>query len=334
MMTSCILNRLIVTAAVAFLVATGAYAITIDTVPVGNPGNAGELSGAGAGAGGHGPDAIVGAVDYEYNIGTYEVTCAQYVEFLNTVAVSDAYALYNGFMWMSNSGCKIQRTGSPGSFAYSVAPDRANRPVNYVSWYDAARFCNWLTTGDTERGVYTFSGRYEVTDILDHETAAETLGSTAWFLPTEDEWYKAAYHKNDGITGNYWDYPTGTNAVPSNDLIDPDPGNNANFRYTTTYYTTEVGEFENSESPYGTFDQGGNLWEWTETFPASTRGLRGGSWGSYPNYLHASFRGINDNPSIGGNGAGFRVASIPEPGSITLLLCGLSAGLLCRRRRP
>ena len=60
--------------------------------------------------------------------------------------------------------------GGPGSFAYSVAADRANRPVNFVSWYDAARFCNWLTTGDTEAGVYTLDGRYDVASILDHET--------------------------------------------------------------------------------------------------------------------------------------------------------------------
>ena len=92
----------------------------------------------------------------------------------------------------------------------------------------------------------------------------------AYVIPTEDEWYKAAYHKNDGVTGNYWLYPTQSNNVPSNDSINPDPGNNANF-YQNGYtigspdYLTAVGEFENSDSAYGTFDQGGNVWEWNET---------------------------------------------------------------------
>ena len=258
------------------------------------------------------------------------------MEFLNAVAASDPHALYNSYMWSKNSGCKIQRSGSPGSYAYSVARDRANRPVNYVSWYDAARFSNWLTTGDTESGVYTFAGTNTVM-FLDHETAAQTLGKTAWFIPTEDEWYKAAYHKNDGVTGNYWDYPTSSDSEPSNDLVDPDPGNNANFHdgsYTLggPYYTTEVGEFENSQSPYATFDQGGNHSEWNETLiGAFSRGRRGGCIGSHGSDLKAFYRDYY-TPSLEISSTGFRVASIPEPGSITLLVCGLSAGLLSWRR--
>ena len=111
--------------------------MNIETVPVGNPGNAGELSG--SGAGGYGPDRICGAVDYEYNIGKYEVTAGQYTEFLNAVAVTDTYGLYNTNMDTSSYGCQIQRSGSSGSYSYSVAGDWTNRPVNYVSWGDAAR---------------------------------------------------------------------------------------------------------------------------------------------------------------------------------------------------
>ena len=279
------------------------------------------------------PDAIVGAVDYAYNIGTYEVTAGQYVEFLNAVAANDQYGLYNTEMWSSDFGCKIQRTGSYGNYTYSVAPEWANRPVNHVSWYDAARFSNWLTTGDTETGVYTFGGTTTVTNILDHETAAATLGGTAWFIPTEDEWYKAAYHKNDGATGNYWDYPTGTNSTPSNNLITPDPGNNANLdTIGAPYYRTEVGEFENSESPYGTYDQGGNLWEWNETLvTGSSPGVRGCSWNNGSEDLQSSARSYY-YPTLEGHLLGFRVASIPEPGGLGLLLCGLVSGLLWRRR--
>jgi hypothetical protein len=91
----------------------------------GDPGNAGELSG--EGAGGSGRDRICGAVDYVYNIGTYEVTAGQYCEFLNAVADTDTYGLYNTNMWSNDYGCKIERTGDPDSYSYSVAGDWPER---------------------------------------------------------------------------------------------------------------------------------------------------------------------------------------------------------------
>jgi formylglycine-generating enzyme len=162
-----------------------------------------------------------------------------------------------------------------------------------------------------------------------------------YFIPTEDEWYKAAYHKNDGATGNYFDYPTSSDTVPSNDLTNPDDGNNATFRVGddddtigSPYWRTEKGDHENSESPYGTFDQGGNVWEWNETvIDTSARGLRGGNYFNDSERLHTSYRPTSGTPSGEHHGIGFRVASIPEPGSISLLVCGLVAGMLWWRRR-
>jgi formylglycine-generating enzyme required for sulfatase activity len=123
-------------------------------------------------------------------------------------------------------------------------------------------------------------------------------GAQVW-LPSENEWYKAAYHKNDGITGNYFDYPTSSDSIPSNDLINPDPGNNAtfydgSFTIGSPYYRTEVGAHENSDSLYGTFDQGGNVWEWNETLIGSTRGLRGGSYDYDGDYLRSGYRNYDD----------------------------------------
>ncbi|MCJ7544225.1 MAG: SUMF1/EgtB/PvdO family nonheme iron enzyme [Phycisphaerae bacterium] len=320
---------------------------SLETVPVGNPGNAGELSG--TGAGGFGPDRICGAVSYPYRIGKYEVTAGQYTEFLNKVAGVDTYSLYNTDMWSDSYGCRIERYAGSGTqgdpWQYRVGADWANRPVNYVSFWDACRFANWLhndqPTGaqdplTTERGAYTLDG-YNGPD-------GQTIGRNTewkWAVTSEDEWYKAAYHKKDGVTGNYFDYPTSTDAVPSNALVDPDPGNNATFNangYTigSPYYRTEAGAHENSDSPYGTFDQGGNDWEYNEAIvyqdaTYAYRGLRGGSFGDTGYGLHAASRGDFGSPTGGCYWFGFRVSEVPEPLTIGVLAFG-GAGLLMRRK--
>jgi len=331
-----------VTAALALLGLTiAAQAITIDTVAVGNAGNTGELSG--SGAGGYGPDRICGAVGYNYNIGKYEVTAGQYTAFLNAVGATDTYGLYSTSM-TSTYGCNIQRTGGSGSYSYSVAADWANRPVNYVSYWDSCRFANWLGNGQgagsTERGAYTLDG-YTGTD---GRTIGRNAGAT-WAVTSEDEWYKAAYYKGGGTNVGYWDYPTRNDTAPGQDMADAS-GNNANY-YTAPYAwpidsgkcTTVVGEFQNSASAYGTFDQGGNVWEWNEAIPLISgnyayRGLRGGSFYSYYSILQASNRSYDYYPGYEDYGLlGFRVSQVvPEPSSIITLLGGL-AGLLGLRRR-
>ncbi|MDM8008604.1 MAG: SUMF1/EgtB/PvdO family nonheme iron enzyme [Phycisphaerae bacterium] len=317
---------------------------SLETVPVGNPGNAGELSG--EGAGGYGPDRICGAVSYIYNIGKYEVTAGQYTEFLNAVGGVDIYGLYDTSMWSDRYGCKIELVdgnGTSGSpYEYRVASNWANRPVNYVSWGSSARFANWLHNGQptgaqgagtTETGAYTLNGATTDAQLL----AVDRNSNWKWAITSEDEWYKAAYHKNDGVTANYWDYPTGTNATPSSLVVNPDPGNNANFCelgciLVGPYYRTEVGEFENSDSPCGTFDQGGNVWEWNEAvLYDSYRGVRGGAFSS-GDYLHASNRHTYcGSPSSGHHSLGFRVVQVPEPG--TLLLLALAGLAVMRRQR-
>ncbi|MCP4590843.1 MAG: formylglycine-generating enzyme family protein [bacterium] len=299
--------------------------VVIDTVTVGNPGNAGEWSG--ESYGGDGPDRICGAVDYAYNIGRFEVTAGQYTQFLNAVADNDTYGLYNGSMWSSSYGCKIERTGSSPNYTYSVAVDWADRPVNYVSWGDAARFANWLHNGQptgpqdlttTEDGSYHLNGATSDAALL----AVDREPDATWVIPSEDEWYKAAYHKNDGVTGNYWDYPTASNTAPTPEATPGTDLTNGSANYYvggyaigSPYYRTEVGAYDAkpSGSPYDTFDQGGNVWEWNEAVPyGAYRGLRAGSF--YYNValtLRAAYRRSYSDPAYEYYSFGFRVAEVP-----------------------
>ena len=292
-----------------------AQAVTMEWVTVGNAGNANDDTG-------------YGGVSDVYQIAKYEVTAGEYTEFLNAVAATDTYGLYNMSMWSLSEGCKIQQSDSSGSHSYSVASDYADRPVNYVSWYDTLRFSNWLHNGqgagDTEDGAY---------DMSLGASVVRKAGARV-FLPSEDEWHKAAYHKNDGVTGNYFDYPTSSDSAPSNDLIDPDPGNNApvydgGYTIGSPYYRTEVGAHENSDSPYGTFDMGGNIWEWNESLISSDLVIRGGSYHNYDGYLRSFPRNIY-YPDYEGDAVGFRVASVPELASLVLLGLG---GMMIRRKK-
>ena len=304
--------------------------VVIDTVTVGNPGNDGELSG--AGAGGYGPDRICGAVDYVYNISKYEVTAGQYCAFLNAVAATDTYGLYNTSMDSSPYGCQITRNGTSGSYTYDFSgrpsgteADWVDRPVNYVSWGDAARFANWLHNGQptgaqdlttTEDGSYYLNGAASDAALLDVDREPDAT----WVIPSEDEWYKAAYHKSDGVTGNYWDYPTASNSAPTSEAPPGTDMSNGSANYYdamgSPYYRTEVGAYDAkpSDSPYGTFDQGGNVWEWNEAILyGSYRGRRGGSffYNDLVDYLHAAHRNSYLNvPSYEYGYLGFRVAEV------------------------
>jgi formylglycine-generating enzyme len=315
---------------IVFFAASSVHAVTIDMVTVGNPGNAPDTRYDATG---------FGSVGYVYQIGKYEVTSGQYTEFLNAVAKDDPNGLYHTAMANPSGqlGADIERTGSSPNFSYSAAADSANQPVNYYSFWDAARFVNWLhngqPTGPQGPGT-TEGGAYH--DVGNQALFGRNAGAR-FFIPTEDEWYKAAYHdKNAGLAANYFDFPTGTNAVPGHDISETtDPGNNANY-YIDGYavskpYRTAVGEFELSDSPYGTFDQGGNVWEWTETAVGASRGLRGGTWGHASLYLRASYSD-NGDPTAENYHLGFRVATVPEPSAVFLIVCGVVAFPTRRRK--
>ena len=304
---------------------TASAAITIDTVFVGNAGNANDTTG-------------YGGVAYDYHIGTYEVTNSQYTAFLNAVAATDTHSLYNSNMGTNAFG-GISQSGTTGSFTYSTKADMANKPVNYVSFWDAARFANWLTngqgSGDTETGVYELTSAGISNNSITRNNTAFNNGGVA--VASENEWYKAAYY--DG-NGSYYDYPTQSDTEPQAE--DPPGGiNSANFSNAVDGGSvTQVGAYTNSISHYGTFDQGGNQNEWTDQIfesDPSKRALRGGSFNGDGDFLRSLTQGKAE-PTIQVGHVGFRVTSlapIPEPSSYGAIfgIVGLATAIFFRRKR-
>jgi formylglycine-generating enzyme len=308
--------------------------VTFEWVTVGNPGNAADPLNSGSTPG-------IGTVDYVYRISKYEVTNDQWAEFLNAVAATDPNELYNGNM-------SITQSGSPGSHTYTVHANRGNKPVNFVSYFDVMRFVNWLHNGQptgsqdastTEDGVYLIS-----------DGVSETRAPGAkFFIPSRNEWYKAAYHQPSAVGGdadNYWLYPTASNAVPTVATADANgditnPGANvANYNNGVLNVTTVGSAGPLSQSYYGTFDQGGNVWEWHETVISGiARGVRGGTWNASHTDLRSQFQD-NVDPASGDPFGGFRVASsvgdipaVSDWGLAVMVLSILTAGTIVRCKR-
>src|SRR5262245_19050656 len=214
-------------------IASSASAVTMTWTPIGNPGNVADDTG-------H------GAVGYAYSIGTYEVTNAQYVEFLNAKAASDPLALYNANMGSGLGG--ITRSGVSGSFTYNAIGGRESMPVIYVSFYDALRFANWMNNGqgggDTESGAYTLLGGTPAPS--NGATVARNAGA-AIVLPSDNEWYKAAYY--DSSASSYFDFPAGSNTETV--CASPTPTANRANCNGVAGDLTPVGSYTGSPSPYG-----------------------------------------------------------------------------------
>jgi formylglycine-generating enzyme required for sulfatase activity len=296
-----------------------ASAVSIDWVSVGNPGNACSTQSQGC----------FGDVAYAYQIAKHEVTVGQYTEFLNAVAAADPNSLYN--TQMDTSFGMITRSGSSGSYSYTATAGLENSPVPAVNFYDALRFANWLNNGQpsgaqdnttTEDGSYTITGQ----GILDN-SIARNPGATI-VLTSEDEWFKAAYY--NAISTSYFIFPAGTNTT----IVCAAPGATPNTASCNSVAgITSVGSYTGSPSPYGTYDQGGNLWEWNEAVvDGSSRGVRGGAFHVQALLTASGFRHQAD-PAGEDNLVGFRVVNvIPEPRTGLLLMTGL-LGLAYRQRR-
>ena len=232
---------------------------------------------------------LYGSVSYGYRIGKYEVTAAQWQ------TIKTAAGIGNSGEWSGN------------------------QPVARISWYATAQFCNYLTSGNKYSGAYQFdiNGHFQG---IDRVLSISTYGTT-YVIPTEDEWYKAAYFKPNA--SGYSLYANGTDTAPI-------AGVNSN-------YNEAIGSpwdiiTNGTQEQNGTYDMMGNVWEWNETLiQYSYRGLRGGSYSSYDNYLASSYRYDVYDPFSSGYKVGFRIASVPEP--VTVVLMSLGGMALLRRKR-
>jgi sulfatase modifying factor 1 len=315
--------RSMLTVLLFLTLATPALAVVeIDWVTVGDPGNACDVQ----------PQGCFGSVSDFYRISKFEVTNAQYAEFLNAVAATDTNAVYNTNMGGGLSGIGITRSGSSGSYVYTSIAGSEDMPVGFVTFWNATRFANWLHNGQptgaqdnttTEDGAYTLTP----TGISDN-TVTRNSGAEV-FVTNEDEWYKAAYYDTGAMI--YFDYPAGSDTKTTCTT----PGATANTANCNGAVDseTDVGSYTGASSPSGTFDQGGNFNEWNDAIvDGSFRVVRGGDWFNGSGAFEASRRFL-DPPTLEFSDLGFRVAGVPEPGTGLLQLTAMLVVAGLRRLR-
>jgi len=270
-----------------------------------------------------------GRVVVNYRIGRYEVTNAQYAEFLNKKASpGDPLELYNPEMGTHPAG-GITRTGSAtveDPYHYQVRPFMADKPVNFVSFFDCMRFANWMHNGkaygDTESGSYLLEGGTPVP--TNGDVVVRGPGATV-VVPNQNEWYKAGHY--DPVAHTYWHYATGSNAIPTpaaatptGDVANPGPGvanylRGADWNGADGNVTTVGGAGPASESFYGCADMNGNVSEWNETIYSFSGSLyrknRGGDYVLDESIMQPGHFGIV-LPHVETSTIGFRVALLLE----------------------
>jgi formylglycine-generating enzyme len=281
---------------------SGTNTFTIDFVPIGNPGNSNDISG-------------YGGVPYTYRLGKYTISQNQI----------DA-ATRNGLQNVT-AGAWI-----------------GDQPAANISWYEAAAYVNWLNTSKGYAPAYNLTLTNGAWSMALWQTTPDSKGNVAWinggtnlyrnancvyFLPSENEWYKAAYYDPGKSKGNggYWLYSTGSNLTPSSVPWGTSSGT-AVFNQPEGYGPASVKQ-AGGLSPYGIMGQGGNVWQWIEKFESSSFSViekgwvffRGGAWYlddiSMQSYAHRL--GIpGDSSSLNSclpldkdNAIGFRVARKP-----------------------
>jgi formylglycine-generating enzyme required for sulfatase activity len=332
--------RLLLTlSALLFSVAAHAEPIMIDMVTVGDAGNTADTTG-------------YGAVADEFQIMKYEFTNQQYTDFLNSVDASgtNPNSVYNSSMGSDARGGISFTSGAASGSKYAARSNMGDKPVNYVSWFDAARVSNWLMNGATGTSSME-TGAYTLNNATSGTAPAANSGAT-FYIPTENQWYKAAYYKGGSTNAGYWNYATQSDSAPTAVTAGStgigssgSTGNFANYNQGADWGSpvqngnvTTVGT-NGGASAYGAFDMSGNLMEWNDLTGASgsSRGRRGGAWNDDASLLSSSGRRTSA-PSNEFVTIGFRLASpvaVPEPSTWVMGLAGIACGgwQIFRRRR-
>jgi formylglycine-generating enzyme required for sulfatase activity len=280
---------------------SGANAFSIDFVQISNTNNAANTNG-------------YGAVPYEYRMGVYEISQANI-----TKATASGLANVTAGAW----------TG--------------DQPAANITWYEAAAFVNWMNTSKGLQAAYNLSWSGSAWSMsLWSSTDAWTLGGTNlfrhkeayYFLPSENEWYKAAYYNPAGT--NYSLYPTASSTAPTAVAS----GTDANTAvYNSVASSPAAVTNAGGLSFYGTMGQGGNVAEFTESAfdgnnssPTESRAFRGGRYNAIASDMANTSRG-QIAPNLQINTYGFHVASIPEPSTYALLLMAGAGALYALKRR-
>ena len=271
----------------------------IEFVTVGDPGNADDTTG---------NPIPAGKVDYVYRIGKYEI-----------------------------SEDMINKANAEGRLGITHDNRGPNMPATSITWLEAAKFVNWLNTSTSNPAAYKFSASgssqlWQPSDAGYNANNPLRNSRARYFLPSMDEWYKAAYY--DPATSVYYNYPTGSNSVPDGIDFAGDPNFDIvvsdGFINTAPLEITDAGVL----SRVGTVGQGGNVSEWEESPYSPSSPLRGVRGSAYP------YGAANANANTRAAGLqttvhptyGFRVASVPEPNSAIIAML-MPFGLLFRRRR-
>jgi formylglycine-generating enzyme required for sulfatase activity len=218
----------------------------------------------------------------------------------------------------------IDKANALGGLGLHKSSRGPNKPVTNISWFESARFANWLNTSTGYPPAYKFgtSGQQLLWELGEpgYDASNPYRNRRAmYFLPSANEWYKAAYYAPTSAT--YFDYPTGSNSPPTAVASGSDEGTAV---YGQDFFTGPADiTFAGGLSPHGTVAQGGNVSEWEETrldlaTISSNHAVRGGAWVSSDVELQATsrFAQMYFPPSQ----IGFRVASfVPEPNATALV---------------
>ena len=298
---------------------SGSNVFNMEFVTIGNPNNLADTTGS--------PNPA-GSVGYTYGIGKFEVS-------------EDMITKYNADF------------GTANSLAITKDTRGSAKPATNVSWNEAARFVNWLNTSTGGFAAYKFTtggsnaniALWTATDTLDYDASNLYRSKRAkYVLPSTNEWYKAAYYNPNDST--YYNFANGLDTRPTA-VISGTASNTAVYTQSGEASPTGPADVTNAGglSPYGVMGLNGNAREWEESSydrlnssGSSSRGFRGGYWGSFSSDLSSSTRGYNFSPNDGYSNDGFRVASlssdaaVPEPSMMVIgTLFGLG-GLVAKRR--